>query len=232
MDKNRLSIIIPAYNERKRIPPLIEFLVLNGANCDLEIIIVNAKHSTDDIDELELPKCARIISGETTNRATQLQLGADQSTGDILYFLHADTFPPKNYANQILKSLIKYDIGMFNYTFDIKKWNLRFNGWMTQWKGFYTGGGDQGLFLKRKNFFLAGGFDCKLTIMEDYDLFWRLKKQRLSYKIVKGPAIVSARKYNKNRGIKVNMVNLVTLIGFKLTRNNAKWTAFYQRHIQ
>ena len=121
---------------------------------------------------------------------------------------------------------------MFKYQFDQNNWSLKFNGWMTQWRGFYTGGGDQGLFLKRTVFNSINGFDTSLDIMEDYDIFWRLKKAKYNYQIVKSPAIVSARKHLNNSTLKVNIVNLVTLIGFKVNGNAKSWSKFYARIIK
>lgn len=33
-----------------------------------------------------------------------MNAGAAHATGEILYFLHADTLPPKNFAKQIIKT--------------------------------------------------------------------------------------------------------------------------------
>jgi GT2 family glycosyltransferase len=232
MNNNQLSIVIPTYNERERIEKLIDFLLANDSKKLLEIIIVNAKESEDKLKDITIPPKVQVINSEMTCRAKQLQLGSELSKGGIIYFLHADTFPPKRYIEHIFKSTEVCDFGMFNYQFDEKKWNLKFNGWMTQWKGFYTGGGDQGLFIKNEAFNKVKGFDTDLIVMEDYDLFWKLKKARLRYKIIKDPAMVSARKYHKNNSLKVNLVNLVALIGFRFTGNSVKWGAFYKRYIK
>ncbi|MFK8045920.1 MAG: glycosyltransferase [Crocinitomicaceae bacterium] len=232
MAKNQLSIIIPVFNEREKITVLIDFLLNHESYRLLEIIVVDAKKSTDNLDELKLNEKVKLISSSETCRAAQLQIGAEASKGDVLYFLHADTFPPSDYISRLYSCLLEKDFGMFSYHFDRKEWNFRFNAWMTQWKAFYTGGGDQGLFLSKGIFEQVGGFDTNLSVMEDYDLFWRLKKHKMKYQIVKSPATVSARKYEKNSGFKINMVNLITLLGFKWWGNNEKWAKFYKKHIQ
>jgi len=232
MREKQLSIIIPLYNERERIINLVDFLLQHQPENLTEIILVDANQSTDNIHELDFPEKVKLIKATGTNRAVQLHTGALKSKGTVLYFLHADTFPPKDYANRIFNCLKNRDFGMFNYQFDRTEWNFRFNAWMTQWKAFYTGGGDQGMFLKKSTYEKIGGFDIKLSIMEDYDLFWRLKKQKMKYQIVKSPATVSARKYEKNNVFKVNVINLITLLGFKWSGNAVKWGQFYKKHIQ
>ncbi len=231
MKQKGLSIIIPTFNERPNIQKLVDFLIYNGNEKLIEILIVNAKNSNDNIEALNLPDVVKIINSNEACRSKQLQLGANVSNGDFLYFLHADTFPPKNYIHHIFNSLGHYNFGMFSYRFDVKRWNLRFNGWMTQWKGFYTGGGDQGLFIRKIDFQNVNGFNQSLSIMEDYDLFWRLKKEKFKFEIINDPAIVSARKYQKNSAFKINLINLITLLGFKWTGNFKRWSKFYKRHI-
>lgn len=52
--------------------------------------------------------------------------------------------------------------------------------------------------------------------MEDFEFFKRMKKQRITYTIVKNDLIVSARKYENNSYLKVNLSNLLLVVLFKL----------------
>ncbi|MFD1553567.1 glycosyl transferase [Putridiphycobacter roseus] len=232
MKNNCISIIIPTYNEKNNIVDLVNYLLEQNEGELKEILIMDAEKSTDQIEKIPFPAIVQIAKCDCTSRAAQFIHGASLAKGTVLYFLHADTRPPKNYLQLILGMFEKgYDFGMFKYKFDQDKWYLRFNGWMTQWKAFYTGGGDQGLFIIKEQYHKVGGFDSTKLIMEDYDLFWRLKKAKYAYQILKDNAIVSARKYDKNASFKVNLVNLVVLWWFKFGGNQAKIKAFYNKHI-
>ena len=42
-------------------------------------------------------------------RAKQMNLGAKSATGNILYFLHADSFPPKHFDQYIVAEVEKWE---------------------------------------------------------------------------------------------------------------------------
>ena len=45
--------------------------------------------------------------------------GASVAKGDVLYFLHADSIPPKNFAGSILNAVNKnFSSGCFRLSFD------------------------------------------------------------------------------------------------------------------
>lgn len=226
----KLSVIIPTYNEKDNIGPLLDILCCGGARSDMEIIIVDSAETSDDT----LQKCATYnvisIKSKHASRALQLHEGAEKSCGDILYFVHADTRPPGNYRTLITESLERgSDFGMFSYQFDPTTKLLSINSSTTRKVGIFTGGGDQSLYIKRATYFDHGGFDTSLPIMEDFDFYWRLKKAKVPFEIIPEDVTVSARKYRKNSYLKVNWVNLVTMVGFKLGIAPMKLKSYYGR---
>ena len=68
--------------------------------------------------------------------------------------------------------------------------------------------GDQSLFIKKELFDELGGYDDELKIMEDYDFIKRAKKEFL-FKVIPKNILVSARKYQNNSYLKVNLANLI-----------------------
>ena len=93
-----ISIIIPVLNEADTIETLLDYLSENIADkAKTEIIIVDGE-SDDGTQE-----CIRAYQGQTglhitlisskKGRAKQMNAGAGQANGNILYFLHADSFP-------------------------------------------------------------------------------------------------------------------------------------------
>src|SRR5258706_13813592 len=82
-----ISVIIPTLNEETNLPVTLRQLTDHP---DVELIVVDGG-STDrtvDIAQQFTPYVFRTPPG----RAQQMNVGARHATGDILLFLHADTF--------------------------------------------------------------------------------------------------------------------------------------------
>jgi len=90
-----LSIIIPVLNESENITALLTHLVENSRAQHISEIIVVDGGSTDTTCQLttnfteNATVSVQLFSSER-GRAKQMNLGAKQAKGDILYFLHAD----------------------------------------------------------------------------------------------------------------------------------------------
>lgn len=92
-----LSIIIPARNEAKNIPILLDSLKKQTV-LPKEILVVN-DDSTDDTEEIATQYGAQVVTfrGEKdgwVGKSAGSWLGAKQATGDYLLFLDADIFLP------------------------------------------------------------------------------------------------------------------------------------------
>ena len=117
---------------------------------------------------------------------------------DVLYFLHADSFPPENYAGKIEEQIKNgYSIGCFCLQFDNHHWFLKANAWFTRFDVNAFRFGDQSLFVVKEIFIKAGGFDERLIVMEDQEIVHRLKKYG-KFKVIRDAIITSARKYAIN----------------------------------
>ena len=84
----KISIIIPTINEANNLPLLLSDL--SSIQKEGEIIIVDcgSKDKTVDIANIY---GAKVYRSEERNRGLQLNIGAKNSKGDWLIFLHADT---------------------------------------------------------------------------------------------------------------------------------------------
>lgn len=95
------SIIIPTLNEAVNIERCL--LALQPLRDGAEVIIVDGG-SLDNTVELATPYADKILlSGR--GRARQMNQGAQQATGDILLFLHADTALPKQALSLIAHAI-------------------------------------------------------------------------------------------------------------------------------
>jgi GT2 family glycosyltransferase len=146
-----------------------------------------------------------------------MNLGAQHALGEVLVFLHADVWPPMQFLRDIATAIDRgKEAGFFSYKFNSTSKLLQLNASFTKRDGLFTGGGDQCLFIKRNVFNKLGGFDEEQVLMEDFEFFKRMKKNKVSYTIIDNALVVSARKYEHNSYIRVNLSNLLLLSLFKL----------------
>lgn len=201
-----ISIIIPAYNESENIVQLVSYLKKTSSERDAEIIVVDGNSTDDTIALAEAAGATAVLSPEK-GRAAQMNFGASFSTGDLLYFIHADTFPPQSYIPDILEAVkAGYKFGRYRTRFNSNKSILKINAFFTRFDWFICYGGDQTLFITRKLFTTINGFNESMRIMEDYDIVKRAKEFG-RYKIFSKDALVSARKYDNNSWLKVLLAN-------------------------
>jgi rSAM/selenodomain-associated transferase 2 len=210
----RISIIIPAYNEAGNIGKLVNYLQHHRNNSVAEIIVADGGSKDNTLLVAEREGATAVLS-PSKGRAAQMNYGAFMASGEILYFVHADVFPPKSFVVDILKAIEDgYDFGRYTMKFDTKKRYLRVNEFFTRFDLFVCYGGDQTLFVTRQLFNSSGGFNEEMIIMEDFDFTKRLKKTG-RYKIIKKGALISDRKYDNNSWWTVQKANYTIVKMFK-----------------
>jgi rSAM/selenodomain-associated transferase 2 len=201
-----ISIIIPTLNEASNIGKLIHYLKQNGDASLLEIIVVDAQ-STDYTEGVALEAGAKVIHSEKKCRAVQMNLGAKAAVGDVLYFIHADCFPPVSYLIDIQRFIADgYPMGCYRYRFDSNKFLLKINAFFTRFEKIWCRGGDETFYVKRTVFEALGGYNEYYVIMEEYD-FIRRAREKYPFKIMPSKVVVSARKYETNSWLRVQLAN-------------------------
>ncbi|MBA3484917.1 MAG: glycosyltransferase, partial [Pirellulales bacterium] len=112
-----LSIIIPVLNEQAAIEANLAVLQ-PLRRLGVEVIVVDGG-SADDSAHLAFPLADRVI-GASRGRASQMNAGARQATGDKLLFLHSDTLLPDGAPEAIEEALEKPDCvwGRFDVRID------------------------------------------------------------------------------------------------------------------
>lgn len=246
-----LSIIIPVLNEAKIINNLLNHLAenLSGEN-EIEIIVVDGG-SNDGTKEriLEFKKLVSTqasaikqvrreevfrltLSTSEKGRAKQMNTGAKLASEEILYFLHADSFPPENFDRYIISEVEKGNpAGCFRMKFDNKHWWLQLAGWLTKFKWQGCRGGDQSQFITKELFEEIGGFDENFIIYEDNVLISELYKRK-KFVIIPHSLTTSARRYNQ-QGI-WNLQYHFWIIHLKqwLGADSTELHNYYKKHIE
>ena len=193
-DNTTISIIIPALNEENHIGALIDYLRENSSASNISEILVIDGGSQDRTVPIAENAGARVFQS-VKGRAKQMNLGAKMAKGDMLYFLHADTFPPKNFDRHIIRAaLSKHDAGCFQMRFDSDNWILRFFAWFTRYNYKIWRGGDQSLFISKELFNKTKGFNEDYMVFEDNEFISRLYR-KTDFKILPQHVKTSARKY-------------------------------------
>jgi rSAM/selenodomain-associated transferase 2 len=210
----KISIIIPTYNEAASIGKLIAYLQLYGATNIAEIIISDGSSTDETLALAEQSGAVALISPQK-GRAAQMNYAAAKASGDILYFVHADSLPPVNFAADIIEAVNSgFDFGRYRTKFDSSNLLLKINAWLTRFNWFICYGGDQTLFVTKELFKQSGGFKNELLIMEEYEFCDRLMKD-YKYKIVADTVLVSTRKYEGRSWLKVQLANRKAVQLFK-----------------
>lgn len=192
-----VSMIIPTFNEADQIVRTISRIHAASGVHDIEIIVVDGG-STDHTVALAEAAGAIAVHIGRKGRAVQMNKGAARATGEMLYFLHADSIPPVDFARKICEASLRgVTCGCFRLAFDHDHWFLRANAWFTRFDLNAFRFGDQSLFVTKAVFRKAGGFREDLYIMEDQEIIHRLKKQG-KFAVLNDRVVTSARKYLDN----------------------------------
>lgn len=194
-----ISIIIPVLNEAETIEELLHHLIDNASLENITEIIVVDGGSTDGTQDLviNLGLNVKLISSEK-GRAKQMNTGAKASRGTILYFLHADSFPPNRYDAFIIQEYHKNNLaGCFRLRFDNDHWWLRLASWLTQFSWRACRGGDQSQFITKDLFNDIGGFDESYIIYEDNILINELFARK-EFVVINKEIRTSARLYERH----------------------------------
>ena len=198
---NKISIIIPILNEANSIVLLLQHLIDNSSSTSISEIIVVDGGSKDEsfkmVSEFLLLNNKVVLISSERGRAKQMNLGQQKATGTILYFLHADSFPPSDFDQLIINEVEKGNLaGCFKMKFDHQHWWLQLASWLTQFKWRACRGGDQSQYITKILFDEIGGYDERFMIYEDNILINELYKIN-QFKVIQKPIVTSARLYER-----------------------------------
>ncbi len=197
-----LSVIIPALNEERALPALLDDL---HQQVGIELDIVVADGGSDDATcALTRRRGARLVNG-VSGRARQMNLGAEHALAPALLFLHADT---RIEDAQLLKRSLEAfrlessrsetpvaghfalqfdapDRGSFRYRYLERKTELNRPG---------TTNGDQGIMVLTSTFDMLGGFDPELPFLEDQRFACEVR-ERARWFTLPGRLTASSRRF-------------------------------------
>ena len=189
-----ISVIIPTLNEAASIATLIAETRHIGL---CEIIVVDG--GSTDVTLAQAALADRVIASPR-GRATQQNLGATTSCGEVLLFLHADCRLPAGAFDAIRAALDDERTvgGCFEQTIAadgrLYRWLEWGNGLRVRWLRMAYG--DQAIFIRKSVFEQLGRFP-DVTLMEDVLLMKRLRHAG-RFLLLPDRITVSARRWQRH----------------------------------
>jgi rSAM/selenodomain-associated transferase 2 len=170
----RLSIIVPVLNEAKGITTTLQMLAPLRAH-GAQVVVADGGSADDTMARAQA--CGVSVVSAARGRAVQMNAGAQQASGEVLLFLHADTVLPPDADQLIQQALAGSQVwGRFDVRISGRPKLLRviaaFMNLRSRTTGIATG--DQAMFMTRAAFDAVGGFPVQ-ALMEDIEMSKRLR---------------------------------------------------------
>jgi len=198
-----LSFIVPAHNEEHELPGALRALrtAADAAGEPYEIVVVD-DDSSDATAEIANAAGARVLPVHRRQIAAVRNAGAAVASGDILFFVDADTCIAPVHVTAGLQALTSgCSGGSARVALDgeVPFWARIFLRVFTTLYFASNLGVGAFMFMRRESFVAAGGFDEQYFAGEEMYLTMALKKLG-PFKILAEPVITSARKVRMHSG--------------------------------
>jgi hypothetical protein len=192
-----ISIIIPSRHDAAALARTLDHLGAHVAGWSTGAETIVAAWGDRPDTERAVAGRARLLWPEGSTRAALMNAGAAQARGEVLFFLHADSFPPPPALELIARALgdARAVGGAFEHCFAERDWRLRAITLINRVRYRLTGNyyGDQGIFVRAGAFRALGGYR-DLALMEDLDLSQRLRRAG-RHLLIRVPLVTSGRRF-------------------------------------
>ncbi len=220
----RVSVVAPTLNEAEHIVRTLRCVRESG---ECELIVVDGGSSDGTLDLVR--PVADILLSALHGRARQMNAGAQQASGEVLLFLHADTVLPQNFLRVLQQVLHDPRVvgGRFDIQLDALGWPFRMIETLMNYRSRWTriATGDQAIFVRREIFMAMGGFP-ELELMEDI-AFSRKLKRAGKIACVRERVITSARRWQRDGVLRTIVLMWMLRLAYFLGVPPRQLKAFY-----
>jgi len=204
-----ISLIVPAYNEAKYLPRLLDSVeaalaAYAGSRSDVEVVVAD-NGSTDGTAAVAAARGCRVVPAVPRSIGATRNAGARAARGDLLAFVDADSRIHPETFNEVAARLRSARVVGGATGVTMGRWSpgivatyavLVVLVWVT---GFDTGV----VFCRREDFAAVGGYDERLRFAEDVAFLyalWRLgrRSHRRLVRARRAKAVASARKFDEH----------------------------------
>ena len=219
-----ISVILPVYNEAMLIEETLQHLAQQEGGH--EVIVVDGGSHDRSVD-LARPY-ARVLSSPK-GRALQMNAGARAAQGEILLFLHADSWMERGAFLTIENVMQNKEVvgGCLTQRIEGAHPFYRFLEWSgtvrAKWlKLFY---GDQALFIRRRIFDKLGGYPL-LPLFEDL-AFSRHLRQEGKTVVLPKRVFTSARRWKEKGILRGSLRNMILFFLYGIGVSPERLSKFY-----
>jgi rSAM/selenodomain-associated transferase 2 len=235
----RISVVVPALNESKRVRGAVESATRlggttesqkeMGSGCAVEVIVVDG--GSEDDTALEAKRAGARVLASARGRATQCNVGANAATGEVLLFLHADSTLPPSFKNDVWARFTERGGGECSAEWGAFRFRLgdgdaavsvptlariRFGilEFLVNLRAslFHFPYGDQCLVVRKSTFEAVGGFP-PMPFLEDYELVRRLRRKSAPV-LMKSSVTTRVRRWNTLGFLRTTAMNQLVLLGY------------------
>ncbi|AFS79629.1 glycosyl transferase, group 2 family protein [Gottschalkia acidurici 9a] len=205
----RLSIVMPVGFKEGQLKYLMEDL--KELPKDIEILLVTSSfENLDDISVDSKLTVRKILS--PSGRGKSMNVGAKESKGEFLWFLHADSRLDKDTVPSLIRAMYENpeDLLYFNLAFYDAPKAIKLNELGVYFRSHFlkTPFGDQGFCIRRDIFEQLGGYVIDAPYGEDHLFVKHAIRNKVKLTVIKAKLYTSGRKYKKNGWLKTTLTHL------------------------
>jgi glycosyltransferase involved in cell wall biosynthesis len=200
----RFSVIIPAYNEERYLPRLLDSIDRAHEASSFEVIVAD-NSSTDRTAEIAAKRGARVVTVTKRSIAASRNGGASVANGEVLCFIDADSaLHPETFV-KIGEAMSDPSIiaGSTGIHLERRSLPILLVYWMLMPFTWIFGIDTGVVFCRRRDFEEVGGYNEDLLIAEDVTFLFDLKRlgrkraQKLT-RVAGAEALGSTRKFDQH----------------------------------
>ncbi|MBE7158741.1 MAG: TIGR04283 family arsenosugar biosynthesis glycosyltransferase [Rhodospirillales bacterium] len=224
----RFSVIVPTLNEAALIT---DFLVhLREETPEAEIIVVDG--GSHDQTAFLASQHATCVLQSPPGRAKQMNAGAAVASGEVLWFLHADSLVPPDPLGSIALALADPTVvgGCFRLKFPRRQWIYRISDRLGNLAVdlFQIALGDHGIFCRQSAFARMSGYP-DVPLMEDAELYRRLRCDGGRVRQLPAYIVSSPRRYERSGPLRTTAFYFVILFLYLVKVHPSKLQMIYRK---